>query len=165
MLITFSKNYNILNYFQYEIFKIINLENIHVSIESSLYLANLLLKYLKSENLFIEFEDKKIMEPLFDILARSIDCNHNACKIKELKKIGDISLFRVGVLKKQIDNSIMDSNYYINMGMSAYQSISYLIKKRNNNSHNQLYLNLSNDFKNLVKITNVLFYDNNVYRG
>jgi hypothetical protein len=165
MLITFNKNYDILNYFQYEIFKIIQLKNINVSIESSLYLSSLLIQYLRSENLFTEIEGKKITEPLVDILIRSLGCENNSCKIKELKKIGDISLFKVGVFKKQVDNSMLNQDYYINMGISAYKSISYLNKKRHISLHNHLYDNLSIDFKNLVKITNLLFYDNNKYRG
>ena len=46
-------------------FKIIKLENIHVSIESSLYLANLLLKYLKSEISYINKINKQIRKFVF----------------------------------------------------------------------------------------------------
>ena len=71
-------------------------------------------------------------------------------KIRCLKKLGDLSLYTAGFFGESINRKIIDIDYYIGMGGSAYMSLSAILQ--NQKTFAELYLELAELFPNLVDV-------------
>jgi len=88
------------------------------------YLANLLEFYVPTDNLFDIDEDtgKKSRETLAEMYLRAINSENNI-KIELLKKLGDVSLYISGFFGDSLKRKIVDVDYYVGIGCSAYGSL------------------------------------------
>jgi hypothetical protein len=84
------------------------------------YLVNLLAQYLERERLFA---GGKSPEPLALILKHALEGDHQA-RWRNLKKLGDTSLFVSGFFGDSLARSLVDVDYYIAMGERAYDALS-----------------------------------------
>ncbi len=85
------------------------------------YLVNLLAQYLEREALF---GGKDVQpEPLALILKAALEGDREA-RWRNLKRLGDTSLFVSGFFGDSIARSLVDVEYYIAMGERAYDALS-----------------------------------------
>ena len=146
-------NKNILNYFQLKIFEV---NNQSAPIPTQIYLANLLSRYSRSENFFL-IDDQAQNKSLVILLEEALKAD-GVRKISKYKKIGDDSLFMVGVFHEKILKSGISLGYYSSIGSFAYGNVSALSSKRfYGKKYSSLYNDLSNNFNNLVDITRQVF--------
>jgi hypothetical protein len=85
------------------------------------YLVNLLAQYLERERLFSDGAEGS--EPLALILKRALEGNREA-RWRNLKRLGDTSLFVSGFFGDSLARSLVDVDYYISMGERAYDALS-----------------------------------------
>ncbi|MDO8461885.1 MAG: hypothetical protein Q7S98_03380, partial [Deltaproteobacteria bacterium] len=66
-------------------------------------------------------------EPLALMLSRAFAADQ-AAKVPILKKMGDFSLYISGFFPDSLSRQIVDIDYYIQMGGSAYQSLAEIVQ-------------------------------------
>lgn len=74
-------------------------------------------------------------------------------KSRLLKSLGERALYISGFFGESLSRKIVDIDYYIQMGASAYSLLSHA---RNENTHHQLYKTVSNRFLDLVELLNYI---------
>ncbi len=124
-------------------------QRVPASVFTEFYLANLLQEFKKTETLFEKEGDKMSQKPLAFILAEAAMANIHT-KIRCLKKLGDVSLYTAGFFGESIRRKIIDIDYYIKMGCSAYTSLAAMLQ--NEKTFGELYLELAKLFPNLVDV-------------
>ncbi len=87
------------------------------------YLVNLLSQHLQRERLFTEGPDGEASaEPLALILKRALEGDREA-RWRNLKRLGDTSLFVSGFFGDSLARSLVQVDYYIAMGERAYDAL------------------------------------------
>jgi hypothetical protein len=112
------------------------------------YLVNLLDEYREAAKLFSVEGDGPIMKPLAILLKDAME-GDDVTRRKYLKKLGDTALYISGFFADYIHRSLVNMEYYISMGGSAYGSLSTLAKKQ---TLQELYYELALHFGNLVNV-------------
>jgi hypothetical protein len=94
------------------------------------YLVSILENYIKTDNLFDTQTDngKLTRETLAEMFLKSQSLNGNA-KIELLKKLGDVSLYVSGFFGDSFERKVIDVDYYINMGGTAYGTLAQEIRQ------------------------------------
>lgn len=93
------------------------------------YLVNLLKDCAKTEDLYGAPPEGFKEEPLAFLFARALQAEINL-RIKLLKRLGDFSLYISGFFPASLTRQLVDVSYYIQMGESAYGSLSRLLVRQ-----------------------------------
>jgi len=98
--------------------------NVTVDHHTAYYVVNLLTVFARSEHFYDATEEGPALRPLALMWADAIEAP--TCKERNhaLRRVGDVSLFLSGFFSEGIHYSAVDIGYYVNMGGSAYQSLS-----------------------------------------
>jgi hypothetical protein len=115
------------------------------------YLVNLLADYLERERLFspASAQGEAGVEPLALILKRALEGDREA-RWRNLKRLGDTSLFVSGFFGDSLTRSLVDVNYYIAMGERAYDALAD--ERRGPSGAQELFGELSGRFAQLVDL-------------
>ncbi|MBI3181231.1 MAG: hypothetical protein HYZ28_03710 [Myxococcales bacterium] len=90
------------------------------------YLVNLLAEFAASEKLFTEeLGGRKDHEPLA-ILYHRAQAQEREQKIRTLRRLGDVSLYKAGFFADALRESVVGTDYYIEMGGIAYGQVASL---------------------------------------
>jgi hypothetical protein len=114
---------NLREYFRQSVAAALERNDVAVDEHTSCYVVNLLTLYARSEALFEEGENGPELKPLALLLAESVDRGH-AERNLALQRIGDQSLFIAGFLGESLNTRLVDVDYYVCMGGSAYATLS-----------------------------------------
>lgn len=139
----------LLEFFKERVSQALVHQQVSASVFTEFYLANLLQEFKKTETLFEKEGDKMEQKPLAFILAEAAMANLHT-KIRCLKKLGDVSLYTAGFFGESIRRKIIDVDYYIKMGCSAYTSLAAMLQ--NEKTFGGLYLELAKLFPDLVDV-------------
>ena len=104
-------------------------QKVDTSEEAEFYLVHLLGDFIDAGRLFCTDVHGSKEEPLALMLARALQANYHR-KIQILKHMGDIALYIAGFFPESIHRKLINIEYYIQMGGSAYQTISDLISPK-----------------------------------
>ena len=120
----------------------------HVQVQESteFYLVNLLSEFLSSEQLFRSAEHE--VEPLAFMLKKAQE-SKGFERVRELKKLGDTSLYVSGFFGDSFQRKLVDVDYYISMGGRAYGVLSQIFEGGHAGS---LYSELAEKFVKLVDL-------------
>jgi hypothetical protein len=118
--------------------------------QSKIYIVDLLEHYMVAKNLFpVEDESgKRKRETLAEIFLRA----HNSTppvKFDLLKKLGDSSLYISGFFGDSLTRKIVDLDYYVDMGGTAYASLANYASDENASA---LYGEFSKKFSAFVDV-------------
>jgi hypothetical protein len=115
-------------FFKEEVAKSIQKQGLKVAIEVQNYLVDLLSHFMWSENFFSTDERGKNVEPtLAFLLAQALEAQDESKKFEDLKKLGDVALYYAGFFSERFARKIIDVDYYIGMGTSAYSTLAQSI--------------------------------------
>jgi hypothetical protein len=91
------------------------------------YLVNLLSEFVSADKLFAsaDAEGKKDAEPLALLYHRALQQERDE-RIRTLRRLGDVSLYRAGFFAQSLREGAVGANYYIQMGCAAYGHIADL---------------------------------------
>lgn len=92
------------------------------------YVVNLLTLFARSEALFERTENGTELRPMALILADAVDCARVEERHYALQRVGDISLFLAGFFGEGMARRLVDVDYYVNMGGSAYSVLSEQVR-------------------------------------
>lgn len=92
------------------------------------YVVNLLTLFARSEALFDRSDNRTELKPLALILADAVDSARAEERHYALQRVGDISLFLAGFFGEGFASRLVDVDYYVNMGGSAYSALSEQVR-------------------------------------
>ena len=94
------------------------------------YLSDLLTHYVAADNLFAESASgKKTQQTLAELYLRAGNTTDNRERIELLKRTGDQALYISGFFGDSLNRKIVDVDYYVNMGCSAYDTLAKAIRE------------------------------------
>ncbi|MFK8137438.1 MAG: hypothetical protein AB8E15_03670 [Bdellovibrionales bacterium] len=141
------------------------------------YLSQLLVHYVKSDNLFLLDEDEgRFKQPtLAEMYFKAIE-SPKEDRRNWLKRLGDTSLYIAGIFGDSLQRKMNDLDYYVDMGGTAYSHLATEVEgsetatiyreiSKNFTSYLDIYTyisqtTLSTDNKNLLRL-----YENYVRTG
>ena len=110
-------------YFQEVVQSALANQQFHASDESVVYLVNLLVNFLRSENLFDKTPDGLMIKPLAVLYEEALAANSSKGRVRALQRLGDLALFISGLFANSLGRCLVDVDYYISMGGNAYASL------------------------------------------
>lgn len=96
--------------------------------QTAYYVVNLLTSFARSEALFDRTENGTELKPLALVLAEVVDSQRAEERQYALQRVGDISLFVAGFFGEGMARRLVDVDYYVNMGGSAYSTLSEQVR-------------------------------------
>ena len=110
-------------WFREAVSEVLSLRRLEVQPETELYLTELLTGFVASERLFVEQPDGTTAEePLALILLRAMAADRQERR-RQLKRLGDTSLFVSGFFGDSLAVRAVDAGYYRAMGERAYGAL------------------------------------------
>jgi hypothetical protein len=108
------------------------LENQHVahSEQAEGYLVKLLTDFSATEPLTRGAEGRAVHAPLALQLKEALESPNPEEKLVQLRKLGDVALYVAGFFSDYVNRRLVDFDYYVSMGESAYASASSLMQRR-----------------------------------
>ncbi len=115
-----------------------------------IYLVDILEKFLLTDKLFDEENSsgKKTRETLAEMMLRASSATPRQ-RVDLLRKLGDSALYVSGYFGPSLQRKLIDIDYYINMGTTAYGS---LAREIDDETYSQAYGEISTKFINFVDV-------------
>lgn len=88
------------------------------------YLTHLLSDYARSERLYDQTEYGVVRRPLAELYRLAAEAGSGRERNLLLQRLGDVALFVSGILPDSLRRSLVDVDYYVTMGSSAYGLLS-----------------------------------------
>ena len=128
-------------------------QHLKIHHETAIYLINLLYIAIHTERVFDMDSNRQGHKPLALIYGEALDAPSISHRDMALKRLGDISLFISGVFANSLKRSLVDVDYYINMGGNAYSFLAESRRvSRQTDAYKIVYLELSEQFTSLVDV-------------
>jgi hypothetical protein len=115
-------------FFREQVREALDHQKIRVPEGVEFYLVNLLKDCTKTEDLYGTPPEGFREEPLAFLFSRALKADA-ALRIKLLRRLGDFSLYISGFFPSSLTRQLVDVSYYIQMGESAYGSLSKLLNR------------------------------------
>lgn len=118
------------------------------------YVVNLLTSFTEREALLTEDLEDLLAQPIAIQMLKAMQANPRR-RFRLLKQVGDFSLYLVGFFSQSFDRSLVDSNYYCDMGAGAYKRAADTLTAGGlDNPFRQLYSRLAVRFREIVDLLN-----------
>ncbi len=128
------------------------LDRQHVSIqpETEFYLVNLLNQFMTTDRLYArDGEGAMREEPLALMLKEAIEQPAVQAQSLMFRQVGDVSLYVAGFFQDSLARKLVDVDYYIDMGGTAYQQVA---TRTTEDTLRALYGELSEKFGRFVEV-------------
>ena len=112
------------DYFRESIDAAISNQGVEVDPHATYYVVNLLTLFSRSEDLYEDSGEVYGLKPLAMMLLDANEARSPAERSASLQRIGDVALFVAGFFADSLAHRIVDLDYYIHMGGTAYGSLS-----------------------------------------
>lgn len=99
-------------------------QNVRTDDDVIAYLTQLLTDYARSEHLYDRTQEGVIRRPLVELYRLATELESGRERNLVLQRLGDVALFVSGILPHSLQRSLVDVDYYISMGSSAYGYLS-----------------------------------------
>lgn len=111
-------------YFRESVANAMQHQRLAASEEAAYYLVSLLTDFMHTDALFQRTEDGLMLKPLAGWLADAMAATGSEQRQSALRRLGDIALFISGVFANSLNRKLVDIDYYIAMGGTAYGCLS-----------------------------------------
>jgi hypothetical protein len=116
--------HNLRDYFRESIDTVIDNQGVEVDPHAAHYVVNLLTLFARSEDLYEDHGEAYGLKPLALMMADAAAASNAVERTFSLQRIGDVALFIAGFFADGLAHKLVDLDYYINMGGTAYGSLS-----------------------------------------
>lgn len=117
------------------------------------YVVNLLTTYCSSAALAPVSDEGRHHKALADIYAEAINAERPEQRNQALQRLGDIALFVAGIFTDSLNRKLVDVDYYIGMGETAYGSLHEAMQRRRDRfARVELFEDLQQQFAVLVDV-------------
>jgi len=103
-------------------------QGIRADDHTAYYVVNLLTLFARSEALFDQTENGIELKPVAKVIADSMEAEVATERRHALQRVGDVSLFIAGFLPDGFAAKLVDVDYYVQMGGSAYSALSESVR-------------------------------------
>ncbi|MGH8195938.1 MAG: hypothetical protein ACREQ8_16300 [Woeseiaceae bacterium] len=146
---------NLRDYFRKSIDAAISKQRVDVDPHATHYVVNLLTLFSRSEDLYEDHGEAYGLKPLALMLVDAVEAASAEQRNSSLQRIGDVSLFIAGFFADSLAHRLVDLDYYIHMGGTAYGSLSEEIRgTMRGRALAHVYRELARKFQLLVDILN-----------
>jgi hypothetical protein len=143
---------NLREYFMQSVAAAMQRNSVEVDEHTACYVVDLLTLYSRSEALFDIGENGPELTPVALVLAGAVDRGREEMN-RALRRVGDQSLFIAGFLGDGLSSRLVDVDYYVNMGGSAYATLSCNSKKsRRGAAFEKVFAELAENFLDFVDV-------------
>ena len=111
-------------YFHNELNEALNHQKIQAESETVCYLTNLLTIYARSDELFERTEYGVDIKPLAVTFSEALSEPSVKLRTRLMQRLGDTALFIAGVFADSLNRKLVDIDYYVAMGGTAYAQVS-----------------------------------------
>lgn len=124
-----------------------------VTDEVQFYVVRLLCEFLVSDRLYqLDQDGRRERDALALLLARAENAPVDE-RVRLLKRLGDSSLYVSGFFGESLARSLVDVEYYISMGGSAYGQLSTVLRlRRSVGVRADVFAELADKFRQLVDV-------------
>ncbi len=107
-------------FFKHLLDEVIARQRVVIAELTEFYLVNLLSEFAAADKLFAQEEDgRKEHEALAILYHRALQQDREE-RIRTLRRLGDVSLYRAGFFSGSLQASVVGPDYFIQMGGAAY---------------------------------------------
>lgn len=117
-------NSSLQSFFHQSVQAAVRNQKLEASHQSIHYVTTLLTTFSRSEDLFERTEDGLDLKPLAMMYADAAADSSVAGRVRTFQRLGDTALFITGVFADSLNRKLVDVDYYIAMGGSAYSNLS-----------------------------------------
>ena len=140
-------------FFQEALQEAISRQKLYTCPETTLYLSNLLTVFIQTEHLFEHTPEGVMLKPLAGMYADAVEARSINERDNVLRRLGDVALFISGMFPQSLARSLVDVDYYINMGGSAYGFLAESSRiSRTSKVFRAIFQELSDRFSEFVDI-------------
>jgi hypothetical protein len=111
-------------YFHNELHEALNHQKIQAESETVCYLTNLLTMYARSDELFEQTDYGVDIKPLAVTYSEALSETSIQLRTRLMQRLGDTALFIAGVFADSLNRKVVDVDYYVAMGGTAYAQVS-----------------------------------------
>ncbi len=115
---------NVREYFHDSVASAIGNQQVHATDETVYYLVNLLTLFSRADALYEQTPDGVMIRPLASFFEEAVEATTAEQRHAALRRLGDVALFVSGVFSDSLKGRLVDVDYYIAMGGSAYGYLS-----------------------------------------
>lgn len=115
---------NVREHFRDSIHTALSNQKVEAGEDTVYYVVNLLAYFAHSENLFSQTAEGVDLKPLALIYAEAVEANSLEERLSALRRLGDVALLISGVFSSSLNRKVVDVDYYMAMGGSAYAHLS-----------------------------------------
>jgi hypothetical protein len=108
------------------------------------YVVEMLLRFVHTSQLFDPDDDSRYVRPLAQYYAEAVARPDPRERGAVLQRLGDVALFVSGIFADSLNRRLVDIDYYVAMGGSAYGHLSQLTRR--SRTHASIYNELSERF-------------------
>ncbi len=126
-------------------------QQVPLSDETEFYLVNLLVGFLDAQALFHPGGERKDHIP-FAVRLRSAQAAKGDGCLRELKHVGDSTLYLTGFFSPSLKRRLMEPSYYMALGEQAYRSLAVALGGRRGEGEDGLFGELSRTFPACVEV-------------
>lgn len=128
-------------------------QKVRAADQTSYYVVNLLTLFARSEALFEPAADGPQLRPLAAMLADAVTASDPQERNFALQRLGDVSLFVAGFLGEGLASKPVDVDYYVQMGGSAYGSLSANVRGTvRGRAYGEVFAELAAKFQDFVDV-------------
>lgn len=128
------------------------------------YVVNLLANFAHADEFFDVSEGVRTARPLALIYADALQALDRHERNKYLRRLGDLALFVSGIFSDSLNRKVVDIDYYISMGGSAYAYLSDNLRGTpSGNTFGPIYSELSYKFVDFVDVLSEISADANLH--
>src|SRR5262249_47949126 len=115
--------------------------------ETEFYLVNLLNQFMTADRL------KTQGEPLALMMKAALEQDVPEAQRQLFRQVGDVSLYVAGYFQDSLNRKLVDVDYYIDMGGTAYKQVSLRSEEE---AARSLYIELADKFGSFVEVLAVI---------
>ena len=147
--------HNLRDYFRESIDTVIDNQGVDVDPHAAHYVVNLLTLFARSEDLYEDHGEAYGLKPLALMMADAATASSAVERSFSLQRIGDVALFIAGFFADGLAHKLVDLDYYIHMGGTAYGSLSDEIRgTARGRALADVYRELARKFQIVVDVLN-----------
>jgi hypothetical protein len=118
-------------YFQTSLSDALENQNVKAGADTIHYVVGLLTSFSRAEKLFDRTPDGMMIRPLALVYAEAVEGKTVDERNRALRRLGDVALFISGIFSQSLNRCVVDIDYYVSMGGSAYSHLSDTMRATN----------------------------------
>lgn len=138
------------DYFRELVTETLGRQQVSIQPETEFYLVNLLNQFITTDRLYPRDGEGAVREePLALMLKEALEEPAVQAQSLMFRQVGDVSLYVAGFFQDSLARKLVDVDYYIDMGGTAYQQVA---TRTSEDTLRALYAELSEKFGSCVEV-------------